>query len=163
TGGNDLTADDCGNIPMPVNPTVTKTVSSTAQNPNGTWTVTYHVVVTQPAGPPENPDNLSGLFNLSDTINFGAGITINSASWTGATTGTFPLPGTTATLAANRVIAAGATDTYTITVNATVTRAAVDSTATECDTAQIPSAGGFLNQATLTSDGNTHDVFACDE
>jgi Prealbumin-like fold domain len=164
TGGNDLSADDCGDIPPGVNPTVAKTVTSTVQNPDGTWTITYAVTVTQPPTGTANPDGLAGLYSLSDTLNFGGGITINTASWTGATTGTWPLPATTATLATDRAIAAGVTDTYTVTVNASVSGSAFTNGTTKCDSAETPSAGGFLNQATLTEAGTTpDDVFACDE
>jgi hypothetical protein len=164
TGGNSLTADDCGDIAAAVNPTIAKAVTGIAQNADGTWTIAYAVTVSQPATGPENPSGLSSLYDLSDTLNFGGGITINSASWTGPTSGTFALPATTATLATGQTIAAGATDTYTVTVNATVTQAAITNGTTACDDAETPTAGGFLNQATLTVAGEPPEhVFACGE
>jgi hypothetical protein len=165
SGKDDVTAEDCGNIPPVVNPTVTKTVTSTVQNPNGTWTVIYDVVVTQPARGGLNPEGLSGVYSLSDTLRFGAGINIHSAAWTGATTGSWPNPVTnpTAILATDRVILAGSIDIYTVTVNASVTRAAFDNRTNECSTATPPTASGFLNIATLTASETKTEVHACSD
>jgi hypothetical protein len=121
-------------------PTVTKTVTSDLENPDGSWTTQYDVAVT-------NPDQVrSTSFTLTDTLAFGANITVNSATVTGPTppeTGPAPSPswnGTTDTVVvAGGVIAADTTLHYTVTVNSTV-HAGAGSCAAE---------GGFLNHAAV--------------
>ena len=151
----DGTVIDDGEACIPVKtsvyPTPTKTVTSTVQNADGTWTITYDVTVSLPGVGPSNPDGLSAKYNLSDTLKFGAGITVTSATWSGQSSGTFS--GTTAQLAMAKTIAAGATHTYTVTANATVPVSAYPS-ATVCNP-DGTTAGGFLNTATLTATGTT--------
>ena len=53
--------------------TAAKTVASTVENDNGSWTITYDLVVT-------NPDTvLAATYSLSDTPGFGTGMTITGA------------------------------------------------------------------------------------
>ena len=61
-------------------PTVEKTVTGTSQDADGNWNITYNVVVTGDA-------SLLGRYSLEDTLRFGEGITVNSASWTGPVDG----------------------------------------------------------------------------
>jgi hypothetical protein len=121
-------------------PTVTKTVTSDSENPDGTWTTEYDVAVT-------NPDQVrSTSFTLTDTLSFGANITVNSASVTGPTPpeiGPAPSPswnGTTDTVVvADGVIAAATTLHYTVTVNSTV----------HAQGSTCAAQGGFLNHAAV--------------
>jgi fimbrial isopeptide formation D2 family protein len=127
----------CGFIPQVPTPSVAKTVASTVQNADGTWTVVYQVDVTNPS------DDLATQYDLTDTLAYGAGITVNSASVTG--------PGAQAdwdgagqiTVAAGEFLAAGATASYTVTVNATVT---TEATADD-RTCQPQGPGGFRNDS----------------
>jgi hypothetical protein len=125
-------------------PTVTKTVTSDHENSDGTWTSEYDVAVT-------NPDQVrSTSFTLTDTLAFGANITVNSATVTGPTppeTGPAPSPtwnGTTDTVVvADGVIAANTTLHYTVTVNSTVQADA------SADDRSCAAEGGFLNHAAV--------------
>jgi hypothetical protein len=112
----DLTAVTCTftNSGDPPSPTVTKTVTSNTQNPDGTWTTVYDVAVT-------NPDPLRPTaFSLTDTLAFGANIVIHSATVTG--TGASPSwNGTTnTTVLTDAPLGPGVTEHYTVAVNATV-------------------------------------------
>jgi hypothetical protein len=140
------------NTSPPPQPTVTKTVTSDDENPDGTWTTDYDIAVT-------NPDQVrSTSFTLTDTLAFGAGITVNSATVTGPTppeTGPAPSPtwnGTTdTTVVAYGVIAAKTTLHYTVTVNSTV----------QAGASTCADQGGFLNHAAvaLPSAGAVLDAF----
>jgi hypothetical protein len=56
---------------------VNTTVGSTTQQPDGTWTITYDVAVTNTdAGSPTQ-------YDLTDTLAFGTGITVNGAEVSG--------------------------------------------------------------------------------
>ena len=136
TSGEDpFTDHDCGTIPQIPNPTVTKTVvGAPVQGANGAWTITYDVVAT-------NPDaTLGTLYDLTDTLAFGAGITVTSATVTGPS-GVTVNPGwngaSDTTVILGRFLAGGASETYRVVVTATV---ASDATRT-CDT------GGFRNNS----------------
>jgi fimbrial isopeptide formation D2 family protein len=119
-------------------PTVTKSVSSTTQNPDGTWTIRYQV------GVHNAPNAAPTRYTLTDTLAFGSGITTNSArvdgpadetlnpNWNGSTD---------ITVVTDGALKAGQTDEYTITVNATV---AADATAGD---RACSSGGGFGNTA----------------
>lgn len=156
--------DACMDIPEPVGPAVDKTVTSTTQNADGTWTIVYSITATQPAAGPGNPDGYSGQYDLDDALEFGGDIDVQSASWTGPTgSGSFALPAGTATLATDRVILPGVTDTYTVTVVADVTAEAIEGGTTVCEPGEDPDAGGFLNTARLTSLGGDDEADACSE
>ena len=106
---------------------------------------------------------LDAEYGLVDTLNFGGGIDLISAGWSGHGTGTFALPTTTATLAApGTPIDAGQTFTYTVTVVSKVTAAAVTGNTTACNP-QPGVAGGFLNIAVLSAIGQDVPVQACAE
>jgi uncharacterized repeat protein (TIGR01451 family)/LPXTG-motif cell wall-anchored protein len=164
-GPADWSAQDCGNITPQVNPSVAKAVKSTTQNSDGTWSITYDVTVTQPATGPTNPAGLSGKYNLSDTLDFGGDIDVNSASWeySGTSHNWSVGFGDAQTLATGKAIKQGVTDTYTVVVNADVTQKAVDEGNTVCKDSQSPQAGGFLNTALLTAGSNSTQVQACSE
>ena len=135
SGEDSFTDHDCGSIPQIPNPTVTKTVVGVpVQSADGAWTVTYDVVAA-------NPDaTLGTLYDLTDTLAFGAGITVTSATVTGPA-GVTVNPGwngaSDTSVIVGRFLAAGASETYRVVVTATV---ASDATRT-CDT------GGFRNNS----------------
>ncbi len=164
-GGTVIDDDDaCLDITPRVYPTITKTVTSAAQGPDGTWTIAYDVAVSLAPEGPGNPDGLSAKYDLTDTLAFGGGITVDSATVTGpGTPGAFSGEPPTATLASGRTIVPGATDTFTVTVEATVTTAAIEDGTTECLPGSAPDAGGFLNTAVLSSGGQTTPVHDCAE
>lgn len=161
--------DDCIPVLSQVYPTVTKTVKSTVQDPaTGKWTITYDVVVKLAPKGELNPEGLAAKYNLKDTLDFGGEINIDSASWTGPTgTNTPPFAGDppSAQLATGRTIAAGGTDTYTVTAVADVTSAAIEEQTTVCKSGRDgPEASGFLNRAVLTSGTRPAvEVDACSE
>ena len=166
-GSDNETSTDCGSITPNVNPDVTKTVTSTTQNSDGTWAITYDVKVTQPATGANNPGGLSAKYNLSDTLKFGDSITVNSASWaknSGASNKWAVDFDAAQTFATGTVIKQGATDTYTVTVNADVAQKAVTSGTATCKSVDDkPVAGGFLNTALLTVGSNQTGAYDCSE
>lgn len=140
-------------------PTVslTKTVTSTSLQDDGRWRIVYDIVVTGDAA-------LSAVYSLSDTLTFGGGIAVDTSAsgWTGPTAGSFG-PSTTARLAADRVIAAGGVETYTVTAYAAIDPSAADGDTLACDTGATPDAGGFLNVATVTAAGTAISRHDCSE
>jgi hypothetical protein len=137
--GTTITCTFTNTAPAP-QPTVTKTVTSDIENPDGTWTTDYAVSVT-------NADQVrSTSFTLTDTLAFGADITVNSATVTGPAppeTGPAPSPswnGITDTIVvAGGVIAPNTTLHYTVTVNSTV----------QAGAGTCADQGGFLNHAAV--------------
>ena len=130
--------------------TVDKTARSADQLPDGTWEVGYDVTVTNTSG-------VDGTYDLTDTIEFGEGITPLEASWSlegSDETGEWEdLPDElTATLATGRELAAGASETYTVTVVADVAAGVIQGETGEgqCTGEDGTDGGGFLNAATVT-------------
>ena len=149
-------SSDCAEIDRPV-VEVEKTVTSTTQLADGTWEIEYDVMVT-------NPDaDLAAVYNLADTLVFGGDIVVDGASWTGPTGGGDFAADGTATLATDRLIAAEGEDIYTVTVSATVDADAWSGDTLTCQDAEGPSAGGFLNTATVTVNGISIPADDCSE
>ena len=145
TSGNQVVVDDaCLTV---TTPTIVhdKTVTSTTQNPDGTWTIVYDVTVT-------NTGSIAGLYDLSDEllVDVPGALSVVSATADG-------VPGwngtTEQTLATARLIAPGAGNAqhYTITVVAAVAAGAMGSESTRCDA--DGGTNGFLNSATITVAG----------
>lgn len=141
-----LSDDACVTIPEDAPVTVSKTETLTEQNDDGTWTITYDVVATNSSA------TLATSYDAVDVPTFGDGITINDAAWTGATSGTFSGDPLTGELATDRTLAAGASDTYTVTINASVA-ATSSGTDMDCEIAGEEDGTGFLNTATITVAG----------
>jgi hypothetical protein len=166
--GGDVTCE-ITNRAIPAEGTIDKQVSanSPVQNADGTWTIGYDIVVTN------NSDTSNFIYSLSDALQYGEGITPSAATWTGpdGTFGTFTLPAGTATLATAASLptsgdpAAPATHTYAVTVTASIAVGTQDGDTWRCDTAPgVPTAGGFLNGATLSViDEDDQTVFGCAE
>ncbi|SDS81547.1 LPXTG-motif cell wall anchor domain-containing protein/conserved repeat domain-containing protein [Paraoerskovia marina] len=138
--------DACVTIPEDPAVTVEKIETSTTQNADGSWTITYEVVATNTS------DELAAAYDAVDTPEFGDGISISSASWTGPTSGSFTGDPLTAQLATDKTLAPGLFETYTITIVAEV---AGDSTpeARDCELSDGEDGTGFFNTATITVDG----------
>lgn len=138
-----------------------KQVKDYKQRPDGKWEIVYEIVVW-------NTGTNEFRYQLTDTLDFGAGIVPESAKWTLTTTGTFdptrswgPAGGTwqnlpadrTAELHKERPIRKGVRDTFTVTVVADLlgTNGAKPS-GMECKAGTDgPQAGGFLNTAHVKS------------
>lgn len=161
----DVPIDGTACIPVDprVYPTIEKTVTSTEQKSNGDWKITYDVVVTLAEQGPENPKGLSAKYDLTDTLDFGGDINVGSAQWSLDGADPVDFDGITAEMAKDKSIAAGGTHTYTVSVVAEVTEAAIDGGTTACLPGENPGAGGFLNTAQLESGGQLTDVDACSE
>lgn len=154
--------DACIPVADRVYPQVDKTVTSTKGDPStGKYTVTYDIDVNLAAKGPANPDGLSAKYDLEDELRFGSGITVESAKWSGETSGTFS--GTSATLATGKSITAGSTHTYTVTVVAQVANSAFTSGSYVCTAGSDGKAGGFLNVAELTSGGQVTTAQDCSQ
>ena len=136
---------------------VEKTVVGATQHADGTWTVAYRLVVTNASTDAEY------RYDLADELHFGAGITVTDARWSGdGRTGAFD--GTSAVLATDRTIAAGSTASYLVTVKAAVSGQAHQDGTTACFPDSEDPAGGFLNRAVLTENGeNPQYSDACAE
>jgi len=135
-------------------PTVQKTVTGTTQNADGTWSITYDINVT-------GDDSLMSRYSLDDTLRFGAGATINSASWVGpvGTEGDawdLEIPEFTEVLATDKSLAAGDTDTYKVTVVASIAEGSIGTPAMDCKPGEGEDGNtGFLNTVKLGLDGTT--------
>lgn len=152
-------SSDCVDIDRP-DVTIDKTVTGTKQLVDGTWEITYDVVVTN------SSTTLAAIYSLADTLQFGGDITVDDASWTGPTSGDFAADGT-AQLATDRVLApsagGGGVDTYTVTAHATIDVDAWSGDTLACTDETPPTAGGFLNVATVTVNGVPIPADDCSE
>lgn len=155
-GGMEKDATACQPITNQAVPTVAKSVTSTEQGTDGKWTIKYDVAVSLPADA-----GASAKYNLVDTLKFGAGIAVDSATWAGQSTGSFTLPTGTAQLATGTAIAPGVTHTYTVTVRAHVTNLAFTEGNADCELVEGEDGTGFLNTATITSGGVSDTKTAC--
>ncbi|TDN90595.1 VWA domain-containing protein [Microbacterium sp. BK668] len=142
-------SSDCVDIERPA-VTIAKTVTDTRQLADGTWEIVYDVVVTN------SSTTLAAVYSLADSLQFGGDITVEGASWTGPTSGDFA-PDGTAELATDRVLAPlvgdAGVETYVVTARATVDLAAWEGDTLSCTDEDPPTAGGFLNVATVTVNG----------
>ncbi|MBM7829980.1 putative repeat protein (TIGR01451 family) [Agromyces cerinus] len=147
------------NTAAPATYLLDKEVVSTVQNADGTWTIDYKITVT-------DESVVSAVtYDLSDTLaDFGEGITVSEATWTGpgGSSGSWPDPAAEPTeeLASNVILTAGEhTHEYFVTVDATVTEDAWEDETVECTEGE----GGFRNTAILTVGDLPTEASACDE
>ncbi|MBD8061602.1 DUF7927 domain-containing protein [Oceanitalea stevensii] len=151
TSGNDEYDDDaCVPIPDP-DMSVDKTAVSANQLPDGTWEVVYEVVAS-------NDSSVGGVYDLSDTLEYSEGITPLTAEWALEGTAVAGVWGDlpdelTTTLANDRPLAGGDSDTYVVTVTAAVAAGVTGGEAGQCSGEDGTDGGGFLNAATLTAHG----------
>lgn len=142
------------NTAVAAEPDIDKSVDSLTQNADGTWTIVYTVTVT-------NPGHYAGIvYDLADALQFGGSITTSATA-----TGPAPQAATwnglaNPVLADDIALAADSAHEYTITAIASVPNGALPAV-TECPTGD--GAGGFLNTAVLTVDGEDYTADACAE
>ncbi len=157
-GGEPVVDDeDCIPVIEQVYPTITKTATSVTQGDDGLWTITYDINVNLV------DEDLAAKYSLTDTLSFGGDIAIVSKKWEGQGTTDGAFSGNTATIATDKVIGTGETHTYTVTVVANVTAAAIEGGTTVCESGEGGSTGGFLNTAELTSGGQKTPAEDCAE
>ena len=130
-----------------------KTVTNSAQRPDGKWEITYDIVVW-------NTGTRDFDYTLEDTLNFGEGLIPESASWSSKTTAGSKttsgqwsgLPNNATTeLARKRDINKGIRDTYTVKVTASLADGGSSPRGMRCKSGSDgPERGGFLNQANIT-------------
>ena len=120
--------------------TVAKADGAVQQLADGTWSISYEVVVTN--GSPTLPTT----YSLTDTPEFDSSFTILSQGWQGD-------PDVT-----DIAIEGGGTDTYTYVVTAESNETPVDPTALVCSPTD---GGGFFNAATVTFPGGTDSDTGC--
>ncbi len=104
---NDILKDEddaCGNLP---NVTLVKNFVGVNPNANGSFTVTYAILV-------NNNGGVTGTYSLKDTPLFDNDVTIQSGNYSGQANGVMNTSGSTI-LATNANIAVGATHLYNIT------------------------------------------------
>ncbi|MFF2274851.1 hypothetical protein [Agromyces sp. NPDC058126] len=145
------TSDDCTPVEPGGRPTVEKSDPTVTQDGEGVWTVEYDVTVTG------NGDYIS-TYTLEDTLHFGSSVEILTAEWAGqGTDGEWEDPEANPTetiVATPEVIDIDEVHSYTVTVTAKVDEVAfTDPTTNTCDPSDEEPNVGFLNTATLTSDG----------
>ncbi len=167
TSGEQTRDDDaCAPVEEVGVPTVTKTVSGISQNLDGTWTVSYSLTVTA-------NEEFNTRYDLTDTLRFGDGTTVNSAAWewtnapadaaAGDASGTWADGEDTTTLATARVLPSGTSShVYDITVVASVPQDDVGTNIADCVLVDDETGTGFLNSATMTSAGIDSTVEACE-
>ncbi|CAN5550689.1 hypothetical protein BH10ACT7_BH10ACT7_06080 [soil metagenome] len=161
TSGNDsTTVHDCGPVEEGVLPLVEKIVKPgyPKQVVGGDWVIQYEVKVSTPQG-----NTLAARYDLSDTLKFGTGITIQSSSiagpgtinpsWTGR--------GANTSVATNVLLPAGQTHTYTVSVTARLDAGVVNTSAANCTLVQPETGTGFLNTVVLTSGSLERTAEAC--
>ncbi|MBC6995631.1 DUF11 domain-containing protein, partial [Lewinella lacunae] len=107
-GQPDSSDDACGDLP---NVELAKTFVSATVQPDGSYNVVYTIAVTNNGG-------ATGTYGLTDTPAFDNDVTINGGTFSGEASGT--LTAGTTTLTTNNSIAAGATETFTLTYNVTL-------------------------------------------
>lgn len=158
--GADVTCT-IGNRDTPGTAEVGKTITSATQGPDGVWTVVYEVVVS-------NPSDFNTTYTFTDTLRFGDGIDVTSAVWNGPAAiggGTWnQLPDEMSnTFVTNQPLAKGTSDTYTVTVQATIAEDVWESgTELTCSTATPVGNGGFLNAASVTFPGGSDSDDDCE-
>lgn len=143
----------CATVTTQFAPLLAKTVTSSVQNDDGTWTTVYSVAVTNVS------PTAAATYTLNDVLALGSGITVVSAAVTSAPAGVTPAVWSgTGPIVTGASIPANSQHTYQLTV---VTNAGtVGGTAAATCAAGV--AGGFANRATLTTtDGRTAAAEAC--
>ncbi len=155
SGGQTLTDDACLSLDMPVI-THEKTVSSAAQNSDGTWTIVYEVVVT-------NESPFAGRYTLDDTLEIAVPGVLSIVGTPTATGPGGSIPawdGTANTrLATDQLLNGAAIATYTVTVIADVAEGGLDDEGAFC--ADDDGTNGFLNTSLLTVAGVGTEDSAC--
>ncbi|MGC3954010.1 MAG: hypothetical protein QM804_07130 [Propionicimonas sp.] len=130
----------------PVEPSVTKTVTATSQNADGSWSTGYTIEVSAPASAPAG-----GLaYTLSDSFDLPAGVTVREVTVTGPAGAdldpAFDGSSETALLTNADRVGPGQTRTYTVTLVTEVPAGAVTGADLLCGPA---GSGGYANTVRL--------------
>jgi hypothetical protein len=153
------TIDDDGCIPLPEpDVSITKTVATgPTANPDGTYTITYSIVVDGAAG--AGPT----VYDLIDATDFSAGVEIVSRSVANAAPGDIDVDDAfdaTGVIATDQPIDGGTTHAYVVTVQ--VARGtSFTSSYSPCSGTDGQAGAGLYNRATLTHDDTTLVDDAC--
>ncbi|WP_325483452.1 hypothetical protein, partial [Microbacterium sp.] len=147
------TSQSCATVTTQFAPLLAKSVTSSVQNDDGTWTTVYSVSVTNVS------PTAAATYTLSDALAFGAGISVVSAAVTSAPAGVTPAAWAgSGPIASGASIPANSQHTYQLTVVAN----AGTTGGTPAGTCAAGLAGGFANRASLaTTDGRTAAAEAC--
>jgi hypothetical protein len=154
--GQDTEAEACAEVPVL---SITKAlVGDPVGNGDGTYTITYDITVTNDGSGP-------GTYDLDDRLQYGAGTTVDSAAVANTTPGGIATnaawDGTTdVSIVAGEAIGASTTHVYRVTVVAAAPSLGSPSDA-DCELGGGEAGTGFLNSATLTSNGLEQDDDAC--
>lgn len=158
--GIDTASQDCTDVPDVPGTIVEKTVVSSIQATDGSWDVVYAIDVRDESA------TVAAIYDLDDTLAYGAGISVNAVSVTRKPAGVaLAAPawdgiGTTR-IATGVVIAGGDVHHYEVTVNAAPSRAVYDGDSRLCAADGGPAAGGFLNTVQTRSGAAVRDADAC--
>lgn len=134
--------------------TFDKRLVSSVKQPDGSYVVQYAIDV-------RNTGETAEPYTLTDTLRPGAGAIFQSGSWSGPTSGTFTGAGVATTMASGRVLAAGASETYAITVTYAIDPDLVTGSGASASNLCKPDGTdptgffGFHNTATFSWDGGT--------
>lgn len=152
---------DCA--PVPSIDIVKSLDGAPVQQPDGSWLVLYTITVSNDGG-------ADGLYDLTDRLRYGAGITVRSATVTSTPTGVAASSGWTGqgadgaaenVIVAGATLPAGATHTYTVQVRAEVDTDAADDTTFSCPAPGSGEPGGFANTAGVAHNGLGDSADAC--
>ncbi len=143
----------CATLTTQFAPLLAKTVTSSAQNDDGTWTTVYSVVVTNVS------PTAAATYTLSDTLAFGPGITVVNAAVSSVPAGVAAAAWSgSGVVASNVSIPPNSQHTYQLTVIANAS--ATGGTPAAACAAGV--ASGFANRAMVsTSDGRSATAEAC--
>lgn len=136
-----------------------KFVSRTDLDADNKTTVVYDVTVS-------NGGTAQGTYDLDDRLKFGTGVTITQASVANTTPGTITTDPafdgqSNPAVVRGQVLKGGESHVYRVSVDATITTKLTKSSG-DCTLDSGESGTGFLNSATVTSDGLVSEAIACD-
>ncbi|RXZ51067.1 hypothetical protein ESP57_04595 [Agromyces fucosus] len=158
TPGASLTCEVTNDV-VPPTGIITKDLVSIEQLTDGTWDLVYEVKVA-------NQSPVAPLvYDLDDQPYFGVGIIINDASAEGPSgeAASWDPKASNYVLADDESVPASATDTYTITINATAGEEVFNTSQDQCQEGQTTE-GGFRNTAFLTvGEGDPQPATDCGE
>ncbi|MBN0038711.1 hypothetical protein JN535_00815 [Cellulosimicrobium cellulans] len=160
TGGTQ-TDTDCAPVPSI---DITKSMQGDpVKGENGSWTVSYTITAT-------NDGAAAGVYDLTDRLRYGAGITVKTATVTATPEGVTAsstwtgqgAEGDPANVVATGVgLPAGATHTYQVQVVASLDAGAVNESTFTCPAPGSDGRGGFANTAGIGHNGLTDSAEAC--
>ncbi|MBN0038557.1 DUF11 domain-containing protein [Cellulosimicrobium cellulans] len=161
TGGTQ-TDTDCAPVPSI---DITKVMDGKpAKNADGTWTVNYTITAS-------NDGATAGVYDLTDRLRYGAGITVKTATVTatpegvtasGTWTGQGEAGAPENVVASDVTLPAGTTHTYQVQVEASLDAGAVNESTFTCPAPGSDGNGGFANTAGIAHNGLTDSAEACD-